>query len=239
MPPKKRYKKKSSLAKQVAEIKKTLAVQKPETKTVDVESVSGAGDAITIAGPYNGVTNAPYDLTDGFIQGVQNQGQIEGNYCKLTSMDLRVLIDNVDHPSATAKIRLMLVRIPNAEVLSMTTLLEQVLEYGNPATHNQKSYCSPYKRNTTINGGYDVLYDKVMNVTSKSATYAPQNAIKFIRIKKSWKNGLDLRFSGTASSLTLEQNRLYLFAFDGDVVPNGSAGSCNISFVNRLKYMDE
>lgn len=227
-----------ALAKRVQKLEQERKKAKPETKTVDVASTDSSGDAITVAGPYNGTTNIAYDLTHGFIQGVQNQGQLEGNYCKLTSMDLRIMIDNVDHPSGTAKIRLMVVKIHNGQTVSISDLLSQVLEY-SPSAANQKAYVSPLKRNSTINGGYKVLYDKCLNVSSKTATYAPQNAIKFLTFKKKWKKGLPLRFSGVTNSLDLEQNRIYLFAFDNDVVPNGSAGSCNLSFVNRIRYMDE
>lgn len=239
MPGKKASKSTAQLAREVAQLKKQMKENKPETKTVDVLSVSGSGDPITIQGPYNGVTNAPYDLTGLFVQGVQNQGQIEGNYCKINQIDLRILLQNVNHPSNYAKIRLMLVRVPSAQNLTYVDILREVLEFGDPSLYNQKSYVSPYKRNSSINGGYDVMMDKVITLSSAVATYAPQNASKYIRKTFKFKNGLDLRFSGVAGSLALEQNRIYLFAFDGDVAPTGTGGACNISFISRIKYSDE
>jgi len=165
--------------------------------------------------------------------------QLEGNYCKLTSMDLRIMLENVNHPNNYSRIRVMVIRLPNASNLSSNDVFNQVLEYGLPATYNKKSYCSPLKRNSNINGGYDVMYDKLVHLSAPGATYAPQNAIKFLRVKKKWKKGLDLRFSGSGGALSLERNRIYLFAYDIDVTPTGVGGSSKISFISRMKYLDE
>lgn len=232
-------KKNNTLAKKVKKLEKQFKLVEPETKISDTLNVAGNGDPITIAGPYNGFTNLAYDITGKFIQGVQNMSQIEGNYLKLTSMDLRIMLENVDHPSNYSKIRLMVVRLPNADTLGVNDFFNQILEYGLPGTYNKKSYCSPYKLNSTINGGYEVMYDKVLDLSAPGATYAPQNAIKFIRIKKKWKNGLELRFSGSQNALALEKNRIYLFAYDIDVVADGTGGCSRISFINRMRYMDE
>lgn len=234
-----KWKRKTTLAKKVAKIEETLKKEKPETKSTDVLNVDGQGDPITIDGPYNGVGNAPYDITGKFIQGVQNMSQLEGNYCKLTSMDLRIMLENVNHPSNYSRIRLMVIRVPNAPNLSSQDVFEQVLEYGNPNNYNKKSYVSPLKKNSNINGGYDVMYDKLHHLSAPGATYAPQNAIKFIRIKKKWKKGLDLRFSGSQTSLSLEKNRIYLFAYDIDVAPTGVGGCSRLSYISRMKYLDE
>ena len=234
-----KWKKTTTLAKKVAKLEETLKKEKPEAKSTDVLNVDGNGDPITINGPYNGVGNAPYDITGKFIQGVQNMSQLEGNYCKLTSMDLRIMLENVNHPSNYSRIRLMVVRLPNAPNLSYQDVFQQILEYGTPQTYNKKSYVSPLKRNTNINGGYDVMYDRLHHLSAPGASYAPQNAIKFIRIKKKWKKGLDLRFSGSQNSLSLEKNRIYLFAYDIDVAPNGVGGSSRISYISRMKYLDE
>lgn len=239
MPPKWKKRKTTTLAKKVAKIEETLKKEKPETKSTDVLNVDGQGDPITINGPYNGVGNAPYDITGKFIQGVQNMSQLEGNYCKLTSMDLRIMLENVNHPSNYSRIRLMVIRLPNAGNLSYQDVFDQVLEYGAPGTYNKKSYVSPLKKNSNINGGYDVMHDKLYHLSAPGATYAPQNAIKFIRIKKKWKKGLDLRFSGSQNALSLEKNRIYLFAYDIDVAPNGVGGSSRISYISRMKYLDE
>ena len=234
-----RKKHRSSLAREVAKIKQTLEKEKPETKSTDILSVDGNGDPVTIAGPYNGIGNAPYDITGKFIQGVQNMSQLEGNYCKLLSMDLRIMLENVNHPSNYSRIRLMVIRIPNAVNISSNDVFNQILEYGLPATYNKKSYCSPYKKNSNINGGYDIMYDKLVHLSAPGATYAPQNAIKFLRVKKTWKKGLELRFSGSQAALSLEKNRIYLFAYDIDVTPTGVGGSSKISFISRMKYFDE
>ena len=237
--PARKWKSKASLAKKVAKIEQTLKREKPEVKSSDVLSTDGNGDPITIAGPFLNPGNAPYDITGKFIQGVQNMSQLEGNYCKLTNMDLRIMLENVNHPGNYSRIRVMVVRLPNADTISSTTFFNQILEYGLPATYNKKTYCSPYKRNTTINGGYEVMYDKLVHLSAPGATYAPQNAIKFLRVKKKWKNGLELRFSGSQNSLSLEKNRIYLFAYDIDVAPNGVGGSSKISFISRMKYLDD
>lgn len=239
MPRKWKKSKNTTLAKKVAKIEETLKKEKPESKSTDVVNIDGNGDPITIAGPYNGVGNAPYDITGKFIQGVQNMSQLEGNYCKLTSMDLRIMLENVNHPSNYSRIRVMVIRLPNAVNLSSTEIFQQVLEYGLPQTYNKKSYCSPKKRNSNINGGYDVMYDKLVHLSAPGATYAPQNAIRFLRVKKTWKNGLLLRFSGAQNALSLEKNRIYLFAYDIDVAPNGTGGCSRMSFVSRMKYLDE
>ena len=237
--PARKWRSKASLAKKVARIEQTLKKEKPEVKSADVLNDDGNGDPITIDGPYNGIGNAPYDITGDFIQGVQNMSQLEGNYCKITSMDLRIMLENVNHPSNYSRIRLMVVRLPNAPNLSYQDVFQQILEYGTPQTYNKKSYVSPLKRNTNINGGYDVMYDRLHHLSAPGASYAPQNAIKFIRIKKKWKKGLDLRFSGSQNSLSLEKNRIYLFAYDIDVAPNGVGGSSRISYISRMKYLDE
>ena len=237
--PARKWRSKASLAKKVARIEQTLKKEKPEVKSADVLNDDGNGDPITIDGPYNGIGNAPYDITGDFIQGVQNMSQLEGNYCKITSMDLRIMLENVNHPSNYSRIRLMVIRVPNAGNLSSADIFRQVLEYGLPATYNKKTYCSPYKRNSNINGGYDVMYDKLVHLSAPQATYAPQNAIKFLRFKKKWKNGLDLRFSGSGASLSLERNRIYLFAYDIDVTPTGVGGCSKMSFISRMKYLDE
>ena len=90
-----KWKKTTTLAKKVAKLEETLKKEKPEAKSTDVLNVDGNGDPITINGPYNGVGNAPYDITGKFIQGVQNMSQLEGNYCKLTSMDFRFIHLNI------------------------------------------------------------------------------------------------------------------------------------------------
>lgn len=236
---KKTRKTNNTLAKKVKKLEKQFKLTAPETKTVDVLSRDGNGDPITIAGPFNGIGNAPYDITGQFIQGVQNQDQLEGNYCKLLSMDLRMMIENDNHPSNYARMRIMVVRVPNAVNLGVNDFFNQILEYGLPATYNKKTYCSPLKKNSNINGGYDVLYDKLIHLSAPVATFAPQNAIRFLRVKKKWKNGLELRFSGAQNALSLEQNRIYLFAYDIDVAPNGTGGSCKMNFVSRMRYVDE
>lgn len=235
----KRWKGKNTLAKKVAKIEETLKKERPEVKTVDTLNRDGNGDPITINGPYNGIGNAPYDITGDFIQGVQNMSQLEGNYCRLTSMDLRMMVENVNHPGNYSRVRLMIIRVPNATNLSYNDIFNQVLEYGSPALYNKKTYSSPLKRNTNINGGYDVMYDKLIHVSAPGATYAPQNAIKYLRFKKKWKKGLELRFSGTQNSLSLEKNRIFLFAYDIDVAPDGTGGSSRLTFINRMRYLDD
>lgn len=239
MPRKGKKAKSNTLAKKVKKLEQQFRLTKPETKVSDTLNVDGNGDPITIAGPYNGLSNAPYDITGKFIQGVQNMSQIEGNYLKITSMDLRVMLENVDHPGNYSRIRIMVVRIPNAVNLQVNDFFNNILEYGLPATYNKKSYCSPFKLNSNINGGYEIMYDKLVSLAAPSATYAPQDAIKFLRIKKKWKNGLELRFSGSQTSLSLESNRIYLFAYDIDVAPTGAGGTSRLSFINRVRYTDE
>lgn len=235
----KKWKGKNSLAKKVAKIEETLKRERPEVKSVDTLNVDGNGDPITIAGPYNGVGNAPYDITGSFLQGVQNMSQLEGNYCRLISMDLRMMIENRNHPGNFSRIRIMIIKVPNAGNLSSQDIFNHVLEYGDPVVYNHKTYSSPYKRNSNINGGYEVMYDKLLHVAAPGATYAPQDAVKYLRFRKKWKKGLELRFSGSQNALSLEKNRIYLFAYDINVTPTGQGGSSRLSFINRMRYLDE
>ena len=233
-----------AFSKRLAKVERELKADKPEVKTLDhmLNPLTAAGTQfITSAGIYNGVASVNYDLTRGFIQGLQNDdGNIDGNYCKLTSMDLRVQLNcaatNAGVP--TSRVRLMLVRTPNAETLTPVQIQSQVLEYGDPATYGQLTLVSPLKRNTTINGGYDVMYDRVHTLSSGTAN--PVNSNKYIHFRKKWKKGLTLRFSGVAGALALEQNRIYLFAFDPDASPVAPVtDGTSISFINRIRFSDE
>jgi len=242
-------KRSKTFSKRLAKVERELKQDKPEVKTLDhlLNPLAATGtQVIGNAGIYNGTTQVNYDLTRGFIQGLENTGgNIDGNYCKLTSMDLRIYLDNSEVPAArpVSKVRLMLVRTPNAEALTPVQIQEQVLEYGVPATYGQLSLVSPLKRNSTINGGYDVMYDRVHTLTAGTGAVAgvsnPLGSTKYIHFRKKWKTGMTLRFSGVAGALALEQNRIYLFAFDPDNPGLGPTTGCTISFINRLRYSDE
>ena len=240
-------KRSKTFSKRLAKVERELKQDKPEVKTLDhlLNPLSATGtQVIGNAGIYNGTTQVNYDLTRGFIQGLENTGgNIDGNYCKLISMDLRIYLDNSEVPASrpVAKVRLMLVRTPNAEALTPVQIQEQVLEYGVPATYGQLSLVSPLKRNSTINGGYDVMYDRVHTLTAGSGAGSnnPLGSTKKIHFRKKWKSGMTLRFSGVAGALALEQNRIYLFAFDPDNPGLGPTTGCTISFINRLRYSDE
>ncbi len=240
---------KNNFKKRLAKVENELKKDKPEVKTLDVllnpltatgvQYVYDTGiQASGGAGP-----GSAYDLTRGFIQGLENTGgNIDGNYCKLTSMDLRVLFQNsgssVTIGPAVRKIRFMIIRIPNADVLTTAEIQAQVLEYGTPGTYGQLVNVSPLKRNSTINGGYDVMMDKI--VTLNKETTNPNKSEAYIHFKKKWMKGLTLRFSGVAGSLALEQNRIYLFAMDAqNPIPATGNSGASISFVNRLRYSDE
>lgn len=241
----------SSVSRRLARVERDLAKDKPEVKTLDV--VTGTPSApqsfnpILSQGINTGTGAAPvysnYDLTRGFLQGLQNTGgNIDGNYCKLTSMDLRIYLRNAGGTGFPQNsIRLMIVRVPNASTLTPAEIQSQVLEYGDPATYGQLCLVSPFKRNTTINGGYDVMYDKVHILNSPLNT-TPHTGVtksaKYVHFKKKWAKGLTLRFSGVAASLALEQNRLYLFAMDS-LQNNPAVDAVSISFINRLRYSDE
>lgn len=251
---------KNSVSRRLARVEREIAMDKPEVKTLDVllNPLAPSQQLITTEGIYNGTTYANYDLTRGFVQGLQNDaGNLDGNYCKLTSLDMRILLDNSVRgvnpptgPSVNAQVRLMIVRLPAAETLTPADIQTQVLAYGDPATYGALSNVSPLKRNSTINGGYDVLYDRVHVLTAPQDISTPNpgtgsvvKATKYIHFRKKWKKGLTLRFSGggTTIPLTLEQNRLYLFAMDmtnlSGVTPPISG--CKLSFVSRIRYSDE
>lgn len=250
-----------AFSKRLAKVERELKADKPEVKTLDhlLSPLTATGvQIITTSGIYNGVTGVNYDLTRGFLQGLENTGgNIDGNYCKLTSMDLRIYLNNSISPAqaAVARIRLMLVRVPSASTLTPAEIQTQVLEYGDPATYGELCLVSPLKRNTTINGGYDVMYDRVHSLTNATGTVPtpdvpagattpsgvfgnPVKSTKYIHFRKKWSKGLTLRFSGVAGALALEQNRIYLFAMDSNNV-SPPVGGCAISFVNRLRYSDE
>ena len=106
----------------------------------------------------------------------------------------------------------MIVRVPNASILTPVDIQQQVLEYGTPTTYGQLVNVSPLKRNSTINGGYDVMMDKIVRLTNNVIN--PNKSSAYIHFKKKWNKGMTLRFSGVAGTLTLEQNRIYLFAMD-------------------------
>ena len=235
---------KKGFSKRLAKVESQLQQDKPEVKTLDVllSPLAASGiQSIQAEGIYNGTTSINYDLTRGFVQGLLNTGgNIDGNYCKLTSMDLRILLQN--RTSATTgvkvrKIRLMIVRVPNASVLTPVDIQQQVLEYGTPATYGQLVNVSPLKRNSTINGGYDVMMDKIISLNDQAIN--PNKSDAYIHFRKKWTKGLTLRFSGAAGALTLEQNRIYLFAMDAQNPIAAGAGGAGISFVNRLRYSDE
>lgn len=251
----------NNISKRLSRVESTLKKDKPEVKSLDVllNPLTNGFQQIYAEGVNIGTAAAPIyanmDLTRGFLQGLQNSGgNIDGNYCKLTSMDLRIFLSNpIGGPGTptvpvplpgntpTNTIRLMIVRLPAAEILTPADVQTQVLEYGDPTTYGELCSVSPLKRNSTINGGYDVMYDRVH--TLNTSTDNPNRSTKYIHFKKKWAKGLTLRFSGVANSLSLEQNRLYLFAFDptnpfaqpAGVVPSG----VQISFINRLRYSDE
>lgn len=231
------------LAREVKALKAKVKLDEPETKVSDSFNVLKDGDYITNKGIYQAPQSGAIDLTKTFIQGLQSTGgNIEGNYCKVKSMDLRIQLINKNALDTVSRVRLMLVRVPSGQILTGADIQNQVLEYGNPGSFGQVSYCSPYKMNSEITGGYDVMMDKMVYLTSQTATYAPQGAYKYIRFKKSWKNGLELRFSGITNSLVLKQNRMYLFAFDegnADTSPTAPAQGSAITFVNRIRYVDE
>jgi len=232
-----------TFSKRLAKVERELKQDKPEVKTLDhlLNPLTANGyQFIGDSGINSGLAQVNYDLTRGFVQGLENTGgNIDGNYCKLTSMDLRIYLDNSVSPAArpVSKVRLMLVRTPNAEALTPVQIQQQVLEYGVPATYGQLSLVSPLKRNSTINGGYDVMYDRVHTLTS--STDNPLGSTKQIHFRKKWKKGLTLRFSGVAGALALEQNRIYMFAFDPQNTGATPTSGCTISFINRLRYSDE
>lgn len=248
-----------SVSKRLAKVERELKKDKPEVKTLDVlinPLVATGQQQIFSQGINTGTTAAPvwsnYDLTDGFIQGLLNTGgNIDGNYCKLTSMDLRIYLDNFRGTTQrpTSAVRLMIVRIPDASALTPAQVQSQVLEYGAPATYGSLCYVSPLKRNSTINGGYDVMYDRVHTLSATGTTAAglqaanPVKSTKYVHFKKKWAKGLTLRFSGSGAGLVLEQNRIFLFAMDprnvfSNTAPINSNG-VSMSFVNRIRYSDE
>lgn len=237
---------KSAINKRLAKVEAELKKDKPEVKTIDVLlsplTVSGT-QLIWASGIDNGTDKVNYDLTDGFIQGLLNTGgNIEGNYCKLTSMDLRIQLQNVANATGTTqpsravrKVRLIIFRLPNASVITPAIVQTEILEYGAPGVYGQLCNVSPLKRNSTINGGYDIMLDKTIMLNDQ--TLNPNKSTKYIHYKKTWKKGLQLRFSGSGAGLNLEQNRIYLFAMDSDN-RMGQPG-VHISFINRIRYSDE
>lgn len=233
----------NALRKEVNALKRKAELDEPETKVSDTFSSLVGGDYITNKGIWVNPNSGAIDLTRTFVQGLlQTGGNIEGNYCKIKSMDLRLQLINENAVDTVSRVRVLMVRAPGGQQLSAADILTQVLEYGNGPTYGQKAYCSPYKMNSTIAGGYDVMMDKMCYLTSQTATYAPERAFKYIRFKKSWKKGLELRFSGTANALTLEKNRIYLIAFDVgaiDTSPVSPTQGSKISFVNRIRYVDQ
>ena len=251
----KKHHKNKSLERRLNKVEAEMKKDKPEVKTIDIllNPLTATGvQSISSWGIWNGVGYGNYDLTRGFIQGLQNTGgNIDGNYCKLTSMDLRVLFQ---YPADTAgpayrKIRFIIVRTPDGTLLTPEGVKNQVLEYGEPQTYGDLTTVSPLKRNTTINGGYDVMYDRVHILTcpgvsgAASNTNNPEKSTKYIHFHKKWKKGLTLRFSGVANNLLLEQNRIHLFAmgsdYQGIVTSAPVASSINISFISRIRYSDE
>lgn len=245
---------KNGVSKRLAKIESTLKKDKPEVKTLDIllnpltGGPNGGTQGVYAGGILSGAALVNYDLTRGFIQGLENEGgNIDGNYCKLTSMDMRILLQN---PSAVAnlaganptpytnQVRLMIIRLPNASPLTPAEVQTQVLEYGVPATYGALCNVSPLKRNSTINGGYDVMYDKTHIA---NANEGQAKSSKMIHFRKKWSKGLTLRFSGVAGALALEQNRILLFAMDATNVydPAAATPRVNISFINRLRYSDE
>ena len=251
----KKHHKNGSLEKRIKKVESELKKDKPEVKTIDIllNPLTATGvQSISSWGIWNGMGYSNYDLTRGFVQGLQNTGgNIDGNYCKLTSMDLRVLFQFPSgvSPVPYRKIRFIIVRTPDGTLLTPAGVKDQVLEYGEPQTHGSLTMVSPLKRNTTINGGYDVMYDRVHILTSPGVDGAATNALnpekstKYIHFHKKWKKGLTLRFSGVANNLILEQNRIHLFAmgsqYQGVVTSASVATSVNISFISRIRYSDE
>ena len=235
----------SSVSKRLARVERELKQDKPEVKTLDVllnPLTSTGSQAIYSTGINVGTPAVPvfgnYDLTRGFIQGLQNTGgNIDGNYCKLTSMDLRIYLKNSRTAAKAAAIRLMVVRVPAAEQLTPADIQTQVLEYGAPSTYGELSNVSPLKRNSTINGGYDVMYDRVHTLSLD--TENPVRSTKYIHFRKKWTKGMTLRFSGVAGALSLEQNRIYLFAMDALNPFSGPDTGVLLSFINRVRYSDE
>lgn len=234
--------KNSSNSKRIAKIEKEMKKDEPEVKTLDVllDPIGTGSQFITSLGITNGTALVNYDLTNGFVQGLLNTGgNIDGNYCKLTSLDMRILLNfGSGYAPNNARVRLMIIRIPAGTALTPVDVQRQVLEYGTVATYGKLSLVSPWKRNTSINGGYDVMYDKTHFLTNPNQDYAPQKAQVLIHFKKKWATGLTLRFSGPP--LTLEQNRIVLFAMD----PSNTGGvgvttGVTISFINRIRYSDE
>lgn len=251
----KKHKKNGSLERRIKKVESEMKKDKPEVKTIDIllNPLTATGiQSISSWGIWNGLAYTNYDLTRGFVQGLENSGgNIDGNYCKLTSMDLRVLFQFPASQATPAyrKIRFIIVRTPDGSLLTPTEVKEQVLEYGEPFTHGELTMVSPLKRNTTINGGYDVMYDHVHILTNPgvsgaaSNTNNPEKSTKYIHFHKKWKKGLTLRFSGVANNLLLEQNRIQLFAmgsnYQGVVTSAPVATSVNISFISRIRYSDE
>lgn len=247
----KRHSHHSSVSKRLAKVEREMEKDKPEVKTLDVliNPLTATGvQSITNGGIYNGVANINYDLTSRFIQGLLNTGgNIDGNYCKLTSLDLRVLLtyptNGVATYPAVRQIRFMIVRLPAGEQLTPADIQAQVLEYGDPVTYGQLANVSSLKRNTTINGGYDVMYDRVHTLNNPATGFNPNKSTKFIHFRKKWKKGLTLRFSGSGAALALEQNRILLFAVEalhlGAVPVPATYGEATISLVSRIRYSDE
>ncbi len=240
----------SSVSKRLAKVEREMEKDKPEVKTLDVliNPLTATGvQTINNGGIYNGVANVTYDLTARFVQGLLNTGgNIDGNYCKLTSIDLRVLLTNpvnMNTPPPVRQIRLMIIRLPAAEATSPADVQQQVLEYGDPTTYGQLANVSPLKRNSTINGGYDVMYDRVHTLNRPDANFNPNKSTKYIHFRKKWKKGLTLRFSGTGAALALEQNRIVLFAMEAlhpTAAPAPATyGDATISLVSRVRYSDE
>lgn len=241
---------KNSIKKRVDQLERDAKKDKPETKTLDVllnpigpvnyQGIYSAGIQVSGAVPVGVYAN--YDLTRGFLQGLQNDdGNIDGNYCKLLQLDIRILLNNVGLAAGPGlrRVRLMMIMIPAASLLTPVDVQNQVLAYGDPAIYGPLAYCSPLKRNTTINGGYDVWHDSVYTLTNAQKDFAPQNSSKVIRIKKKFTKGLELRFSGVAGALALEQNRIFLFAYDPTNNYNPAApDAVALSFISRIRYSD-
>lgn len=238
-----------SVSRRLSKLERANEMDKPEVKTLDVilNPLTATGlQYIFAEGISDATASTPvprnYDLTRGFIQGLQNTGgNIDGNYCKLTSIDLKVLIQNTSLGAVVPvrKVRFMIVRVPAGTTLNPDDIQTQVLEYGTPTTYGQLVNCSPLKRNSDINGGYDVMLDKL--ITLNDVAINPNKSTSYIHYRKKWTKGLTLRFSGSGAGLSLEQNRIYLFAMDAEnpfgagLTPQGAT----ISFISRIRYSDE
>ena len=185
-------------------------VPKAEVKTVDINSFSTAVSSTA------GANHPMVQIAQG-----NSAAQRDGDAIQLRSSTLNITLNKGDSSNI---IRLIMAVTPSDSNL----VLSDVLQYANLTSHGNLPFSSPLKTQpTTAEKTYEILFDKVYNLTEEVQTIVDRVKIDY------GKKGKRLNFNATGSVAPENFNVSLMYISDST-----ASGHPTISYCFRSKFQD-